>query len=132
MSLSPWTPVLRLRRSGCSLKTIHTGRGSFLTGAEIADAVTALGLALARVRDLDVVDIPFVAVDGAVSRAQFRIGWQIDTVVTEDGLSSDELIDVHTIFDLLARSQALVDARSRSWLHRTAKPADDTNWDELI
>jgi len=124
--------AVRLRRSGCYMKTIHTGCGSFLTGGEIADAVSGLGLALARVRDLDVVDIPFVAVDGAVSRAQFRIGWQIDTVVTDDGLSSDELIDVHAIFDLLERTQALTTTQSRARLQRTAREHDLTNWDEFI
>ena len=74
------------------MKTIRTAGGSFLTGTEIADAVTAYGLALARARDLDVVDIPFVTEAGSVSRAQFRIGWLIDTVVTA-GQQSDGRVD---------------------------------------
>ena len=79
------------------MKTIRTASGSFLTGTEIADAVTAYGLALARARDLDVVDIPFVTEAGSVSRAQFRIGSLIDTVVTAGQQLTDELIDVDTI-----------------------------------
>ncbi len=113
------------------MKTIRTGRGAFLTGDEIADAVTSYGLALARARELDVVDIPFVAGDGSVGRAQFRIGWFIETVVTADGHSVDELIDVDAIFDLLARSRSLTASRAVSE-HRESVVRDDIDWDEFI
>ena len=134
MSQSPWTPVVRFDCDGrgVSMKTIHTGCGSFLTGAEIADAVSALGLALARVRDLDVVDIPFVAVDGAVYRAQFRIGWLINTVVTDDKPASEELVDVDTIFELLDKRRALAAARSPFESRARTAAVDGTNWDEII
>lgn len=114
------------------MKTIRTARGSFLTGNEVADAVTAYGLALARARELDVVDIPFVALDGSINRAQVRIGWLIETVVTADEHPADELIDVDTIFDLLARSRSLTASRNPMANHRTIIVRDDTNWDEVI
>ena len=50
--------------SGAAVKTIITASGAFRTGTEIADAVTAYSLALARARAVDVVDIPFVATAG--------------------------------------------------------------------
>ena len=94
------------------MKTIRTAGSSFLTGTEIADAVMAYGLALARVRELDVVDIPLNG-DGAITRAEFRIGWLIDTVITTDEQRVDELMDVNTILACLRRR-----IRSR---HRTSR-----------
>jgi len=114
------------------MKTIHTGRASFLTGAEIADAVTAYALALARAHDLDVVDVPFLADDGSLCRAQFRIGWLIDTVAIDDGQPTDELIEVDTIFDLLAKSRALTSSRSQFQFHLATDASDGTDWDEII
>jgi hypothetical protein len=114
------------------MKTIRTTCGSFLTGTEIADAVTAYGLALARAHELDVVDIPFLTEDGWINRAELRIGWLIETVVTADEQKVDELMDVDTTFDLLARSRSLVTsqvaAESQPW---TVVP-DDAHWDEFI
>lgn len=115
------------------MKSIRTARGSFLTGSEIADAVTAYGLALARMRALDVVDVPYLANDGSVHRAQFRIGWLIETVVTHDQRRTDdltdELIDVGTIFDLLGKASSITASRKRGeW----SEAADGVNWDEII
>lgn len=114
------------------MKTIRTARGSFLTGDEIADAVTSYGLALARARELDVVDIPFVAQNGSVNRAQFRVGWFIETVVTADEQPTDELIDVDTIFDLLAKSRSLTASRNATERRQSTIVPDNTNWDEYI
>ena len=114
------------------MKTIRTTCGSFLTGTEIADAVTAYGLALARARELDVVDIPFLTDDGSVNRAEFRIGWLIETVVTADEESADELIDVLTIFDLLTRFRSLDVLRTPMDRERPAVVGDDVNWEEFI
>ena len=115
------------------MKTIRTASSSFFTGTEIADAVTAYGLALARAHDLDVVDIPFVGDDGSINRAEFRIGWLIDTVVTaDDEQSTDELIDVDTIFALLSKSRSFTETRKTA----ASRPRTDvpigTNWDEFI
>ena len=114
------------------MKTIRTAGHSFLTGTEIADAVMAYGLALARVRDLDVVDIPFVTADGSITRVEFRIGWLIDTVVTAVEQRADELIDVNTIFGLLAKTRSLTPTRIRMASRDRTALRDDANWDELI
>jgi hypothetical protein len=114
------------------MKTIRTANGSFLTGNEIADGVTAYGLALARAREVDVVDIPFVSDDGSVNRAEFRIGWLIETVVTADEQPADELIDVGTIFDLLAKSHFLTASRSSMASGRWIDQQGSPNWDEII
>jgi hypothetical protein len=114
------------------MKTIVTKSGAFLTGTEIADAVSAYGLALARARDLDVVDIPFLAAGGALNRVQLRIGWQIETVVTSDQQPADELIEIDTILDLLDRARAVsLPPTPDSSLPRP-KLWVDTNWDEVI
>lgn len=114
------------------MKTIRTTCGSFLTGTEIADAVTAYALALARARDLDVVDIPFVRDDGSVNRAEFRIGWLVETVVIAAEEPVSELIDVDTIFDLLAKARSITASRTTSENSRWTVVRDDANWDELI
>jgi hypothetical protein len=114
------------------MKTIITTSGEFLTGTEIADAVTAYALSLARARALDVVDIPFVADGGSVKRAQFRIGWREKTAVVSDDRPAEELLEIDTILELHAKSRSktlLRDAAVRGGL--TDGP-DDTNWDEII
>ena len=117
------------------MKAIHTGFGSFLTGSEIADAVTGYGLELARGRLLDTVDVPFVELDGSVHRAQFRIGWCIETVVTSDEIVTDELIEADTIMSLLSRTSALREPRRRRAMFETEVPGERVNavpWDEII
>jgi hypothetical protein len=114
------------------MKTIRTTSGSFLTGSEIADAVTAYALALARARELDVVDIPFVTHDGSINRAEFRIGWLIETVVTADGQPATELMEVDTIFDLLAKASSVTASRVPRETSRWTVVRDDADWDEFI
>ena len=114
------------------MKTIVTARESFRTGSEIADAVTGYGLALARIRDLDVVEIPYIAENGAVHRAQLRIGWLIDTVVTFDDGVADELIEADTIFDILAKTRAIDRPPARRAPTGVGKLPERTNWDEVI
>ena len=114
------------------MKTIITKSGSFLTGTEIADAVTAYGLALARVRELDVVDIPFVVADGSFHRVQLRIGWLIETVVTSGRQWPDELIEVDTILDLLDKAHALSRSPGSGTHQRPPEVWRETNWDEVI
>jgi hypothetical protein len=114
------------------MKTIVTTSGDFLTGTEIADAVTAYALALARSHALDVVDIPFAAPDGSIQRAQFRIGWNERTAVISDGRPADELVGIDTILALHAKSRSTTifrDAAARGGLIDTRH---DINWDEII
>jgi hypothetical protein len=122
------------------VKTIITSIGAYTTGAEIADTVAAYGLALARCRDLDLVDIPFVTAEGSLHRAQLRIGWLVETVVTSDEQAEDDLIEVDTILDLLAKVRALSPAQASvaepeceiSAMHRGSETRVDPNWDEII
>ncbi|HEX5857070.1 MAG TPA: hypothetical protein VFY91_03080 [Microbacterium sp.] len=92
------------------MKTVHTASASFLTGADIADAVMTYGLELARAESLDVIDIPFITARGSTSRAQLRIGWRIDTAVTYREHDPDELFDADAAFALLDKIQALRDS----------------------
>ncbi|SFR93184.1 hypothetical protein SAMN04487846_0762 [Microbacterium sp. cf046] len=114
------------------MKTIITTSGDFLTGTEIADAVTAYALALARVRALDVVDIPFVAEDGSFQRAQFRIGWHERTAVTTEGRTVEELMEIDTTLELHAKSRSTALGRDAGVRGRPADSRQDTNWDEII
>ncbi|GAA1962266.1 hypothetical protein [Microbacterium deminutum] len=96
------------------MKTIHVAGGSFFTATEIADALMSYSLELARAESLDVVEIPFVDSDGAVARAQFRVGWRIDTIVTSTAGDPDELVDVDATFAIIDKTQML---QARRWEH---------------
>jgi len=114
------------------MKTVITRSGVYLTGTEIADAVSSYGLALARVQALDVVDIPFLEADGTQHRVQMRIGWGVETAVTSDEQPADELIELDTIFDLLAKTRALTQRAASAADRRLTEERDHTNWDEII
>lgn len=114
------------------MKTIVTKSGAFRTGNEIADAVSAYGLALARARELDIVDIPFVGADGAINRVQLRIGWLVETAVTSDQQASEELIEIDTILDLLDRARFVTRTRAQDPAPRPPGAWGETNWDEII
>jgi hypothetical protein len=114
------------------MKMIITTCGSFRTGTEIADAVTAYGLALARSRELDVIDIPFVDDDGSFHRLQMRIGWGIDTLVTTDGQSAEDLFEADTILDLLEKTRRLTARNGTFELPRLSAMPDDVDWDDVI
>lgn len=89
------------------MKTIVTAYGSYSTGTELADAVTGYGLALARDRAVDVVDIPFVTAGGRIARVQLRVGWLSDmSAVTVDG-ARDELLEDATLLTLMEQTEAL-------------------------
>ena len=93
------------------MKTIVTAYGSYSTGTELADAVTVYGLALARERTVDVVDIPFVTAGGCIERVQLRVGWLSDmSAVTAEGVR-DELFEDATLLTLMEQTEALEGAR---------------------
>jgi len=116
------------------MKTIVTTYGSFLTGTEIADAVTGYGLALARAQSVDVVDIPFLTADGEVGRVDLRIGWLSDmAAVSTDGLQ-DELVEVDTILTLLSKTNYLEGRRGLAFADDDMEHlrSSDLNWDDII
>lgn len=91
--------------SGTAMKVLSNRNGSFLTGDDLADAVMRYGLALARKREIDVVDIPFRAADGAVHRVQLSVGWNVDTTATSSGTDgTDELVEHETARSMNAKA----------------------------
>jgi len=95
------------------MKLITSRVGSYLTGSEIADAVMRYGLALARKQQLDLVEIPFVSNDGSVRRAQFTVGWQVETAAISRVEPSDELVESDTaeLLNAKADSVGVISAR---------------------
>jgi hypothetical protein len=69
------------------MKAIVSRAGTFRTGDEIADAIMTYSLALARHREVDVVDFPFISEQGSRERVQLMIGWMADAaaVTLHDG-----------------------------------------------
>lgn len=114
------------------MKTIVTPTGTFRTGSEIADAVSAYGLALARARRSDVVDIPFLTADGSVSRAELRIGWLVDTISTAEEIPAEELLEIDTIIDMLDKAGALSERNAPNGRTRWVSEWGDTDWDDVI
>ena len=114
------------------MKTIVTPTGSFLTGTEIADAVAAYGLALARARRSDVIDIPFLTADGAVNRVQLRIGWLVDTITTVEEEPAEELLEIDTIIDLLDKAGALSETSAPNGRTRWVSEWGESDWDDVI
>jgi hypothetical protein len=100
------------------MKLLSTRTGSYLTGNEIADAVMHYGLALTRDRQVDVVNIPFLAAEGVVARVELVIGWLIDTAsVAREGVS-DELVEVDTIVGLYSRAASLRAVKGHGFTER--------------
>jgi hypothetical protein len=96
------------------MKVLTAGGGSYLTGSEIADAVVRYGLALAKRRDVDLVDIPFVG-DGQVRRAIFTIGWRCDTRSVTCAADGEELVELGTTFALDAKANAVARRRAHAF-----------------
>jgi hypothetical protein len=114
------------------MKVLIAGGGSYLTGSDIADAVLRYGLALAKRRELDLVDIP-VLVGGAVRRAVFTIGWRCETRAETCVTEGDELVEAGTTSALAGKASAAgaksahplttEDAAALSWPDTDADPA---------
>jgi hypothetical protein len=109
-----------------AMKVLTAGGGSYLTGSEIADAVVRYGLALAKRRDVDLVDIPFVG-DGQVRRAIFTIGWRYEAQSVTCAVDGDELVEVGTTFALDAKANAVARRRAHAF---TAEEAAALTWPE--
>jgi len=68
------------------MKRLYHPGGSIVTGTALADAVMRYAEALVNRGGTDVVDIPMIAEDGSLGRAQFLIGAssQLVTVTTAE------------------------------------------------
>lgn len=97
------------------MKTITTGSSTFLTGSDIADAVLHYGLALARVHQVDLVDIPVVEADGGEGRAGFTVGWLSSVSTTTAHEVEPELREQRTVDALADRAGALRGMRARAF-----------------
>jgi len=88
------------------MKLLTNRSGSYLTGDDVADAVMSYALALARMRRVDRVDIPFMAHDRVIRRVELVIGWRNQLTAIPRGSSGDELLEVDTILALYAKAAA--------------------------
>ena len=109
------------------MKLLTVGGGVYLTGSAIADAVLRYGLALSKRRDVDIVEIPYVAEYGDVRRAEFTIGWRHKVQAVTQAFEGEELVEVGTTFALDERTAATRIARG---LPFTAEEAAELNWAE--
>ena len=89
------------------MKALTTRVGSYVTGDAVADAVLSYALALARARQLDVVDLPFIAGGGEVARVKMMVGWMVDIDAVSRGHGDPELTDSALTDDLKAREGSL-------------------------
>lgn len=89
---------------GDLMKYVATHSGRFLTGTELADAVQNYGLALERVHQLALVEIPVIESDGRDARATFAVGWEADTATVTAPDQTEELIEVGTVIELYEKA----------------------------
>jgi hypothetical protein len=108
---------------GASMKLLTNPTGSYLTGDEIADAVLHYGLVLARRRDIDIVNVPFLNAQRAICRVEMTIGWQSNTTAISDASPTDELLEADTIVALYAKADRV--GRTK------AQPFTDHEFDEM-
>lgn len=110
------------------MKIITNRTGSYLTGDDLADATMQYGLALARMRDLDVIDIPFVSPAGVVLRVQLTVGWGADTAVTTTFNRHEELIEIDTELRMRASADALTTVRAHPF---TEEELAELQWESV-
>jgi hypothetical protein len=89
------------------MKHLTNRAGSFLTGTEIADAVMNYALQLIRQRDVDLVEIPFVAANGDIHRVELAVGWLADLVAVTDGQIDEELVENKTVESIRNRTDTV-------------------------
>jgi hypothetical protein len=89
------------------MKLLSTRSGTYFTGSEIADAVVCYGLALSKRRDIDTINVPFLAADGHVNRVDLFIGWGFVTAAISDDRPADELVEIDTILDLYSKAHSI-------------------------
>jgi len=120
-------------RASSLMKTIVTAYGSYSTGTELADAVTGYGLALARIRTVDVVEIPFVAASGCIERVQLRVGWLSDMSTVTIDERADELLEDDTLLTLIEETAAL-DGRGVVFTEEDIEGlrSAPSTWDDII
>ena len=98
------------------MKLLINRLGSYLTGDDLADAVLNYGLALARQRRLDLVDVPYRRSDGSIARVRMTVGWRSDTSSVEFASSreahDDELVEPDTTLAMYDKASSIDEAPS--------------------
>lgn len=79
------------------MKQIVTIFGAFLTGDQIADAVSRYARALSKAHDSDVVDLPYRAEGGDVRSVALQVGWLVDLGVVALDHPGEELHDAELV-----------------------------------
>lgn len=103
------------------MKRIVMSFGDFLTGDDIADAVSRYSLALAKAHQTEIVEIPYRSTPSRVDRIELRIGWLVDIGVVRHENTGRELLEpetvqhLHSTTDSLERVGSLGEGSSRSW-----------------
>ncbi|HEX4401793.1 MAG TPA: hypothetical protein VHZ98_10735 [Galbitalea sp.] len=88
------------------MKLLINHNGQYLTGSAIADAVMSYALTLTRSGDVDSVDLPFRATDGAIKRVVLMLGWQVETTTVSGDDDSDELLEPGTVDSIRVRDHS--------------------------
>ncbi|MEF3402365.1 hypothetical protein [Agromyces sp. CCNWLW203] len=115
------------------MKLLINRLGSFLTGDDLADAVLDYGLALARQRQLDLVEVPYRGDDGSIARVRMTVGWCADTTSVESASSreahDDELVEPDTtlaMYDKAAKAASVGAIRATAF---STADATQLDWD---
>jgi hypothetical protein len=111
------------------MKLLTNSAGSYLTCDEIADAVLHYGLVLAKRRDIDIVDVPFLNAQRAICRVEMTIGWQSDTTAVSDASPTDELFEADTIVALYAKADGLGRTQAQPFSDRDRDEMQSTDFD---
>ena len=113
------------------MKLLVNRLGSYLTGDDLADAVLNYGLALARQRQLDLVDVPYRRNDGAIARVRMTVGWRSDTTSVEIASSreahDDELVEPDTTLAMYDKASS-IDAPAAA-VFSASKSTTQLDWD---
>jgi len=89
------------------MKRITYGAGSYVTSGDIADAVMEYSVALTRRREMELIDLPFVASDGVARQVRFPVGWLSDVAAVDDVVGHEFPLDEAIIERLRATVLAL-------------------------
>lgn len=112
------------------MKLLINRLGAFLTGSDLADAVLHYGLALARRRELDLVDVPYRRDDGSIARVRMTIGWRAETSSVDFAPSRealDELVEPDTTLAMYDKASS-IDA-THATVFAVADSTTQLDWD---
>jgi hypothetical protein len=94
------------------MQIIHYGEATYVTGDDIAHAVIAYAMALARAESSDTVTMPFRRDDGTDGQLELLIGPASQIVLEHTDAVGEELRDPELVADIMrrARTQLVGDA----------------------